>query len=173
MRDGHADRRFDLLGGCAAHGAIRRRGRNRPMNDVIDFVRFEAEDLSQPTPDFIQQHHPAQCVGAILVRQLRGCDGDGIEIVVAELARGVTELGVVAEVCPVGIPLAHRGTVGEDRLLRRKGFVRSKYRHAPAPAPGNLVAERLLAQNGRSVRSQRDRGQAADHAIGEKHQRAN
>jgi hypothetical protein len=57
---------------------------------------------------------------------LGGGDGDGVEVVVAELAGGVAELGVVAEVGAVGVPLADGGAVGEIAFSGADGVVEPK-----------------------------------------------
>ena len=57
MRNGQPNRRFNLFR-CAAHHAGEDRGRaDRPMNDMIDFVAFQAEHLGQPAADLVDQHH--------------------------------------------------------------------------------------------------------------------
>ena len=71
---------------------------------------------------------------AVAAGELGGGDGDGIEIVVAELAGGRVAGRVVAEVGAVGVPLAHGRRAGEHRLFGLHAHRRAKHRHAAAPS---------------------------------------
>jgi hypothetical protein len=86
------------------------------VHDVVDLVGLEAEDLGEAAADLVVADHALRAF-ARRRRHLGGGDGDGVEVVVPELAGGVAALGVVAEVGAVGVPLADGGAVGEDGLL--------------------------------------------------------
>ena len=74
---------------------------------VVDLVGLEGEDLGQAAADLVDQDHAANGKGTVLPGEVGGGDGHRIEVVVAELAGGVAELGAEAEVGAVGVPFPH------------------------------------------------------------------
>ena len=168
MGHDHADGRLDLLGGGAEHRAVGGGARDRAVNHVVDRVRLQAEDFGEPTADLVVQDHPPQGEGAVSAGKLGRGDGHGVVVVVAELAGGVAEGGVEAEVRSVGVPFAHGRAVGDDRFLGRDGPVGAE----DGRPVGMRVRGGLLAEDRGGVGAQRDRGEAADHAVCEEHQGA-
>ena len=81
-----ADRRFDLLDRRAEHRAVDGGRGDRAVDHVVDLVVLEREDLGQPAADFVEHGHGHERLPAVVAGELGGRDGDGIEIVVAELA---------------------------------------------------------------------------------------
>ena len=166
--DGHADRRLDLLGGRAEHGAVDGGAGDGAMDDVIDLVGLEAEDLGEAAADLVDGDHPAEGEGAITASELGGGDRNWIEVVVPELACGVAELRVVAEVGPVGVPLAHRAGVGDDGLLGSDLVGRAEDRHAV----GLRILRGLGPKKRRGVGLEGNRAEPAEDAVGVEHHRS-
>jgi hypothetical protein len=129
---------------------------------VVDLVGLEAEHLGEAAADLVRQHHALERPRAVPALHLRRGDRHGIEVVVPELAGREAELLAVAEVRAVGVPFAHRRAVGDDRLLGRHLHGAAEERHAVLAA----VLERLLPQQHRGVRAERDRADAAQDAVG-------
>ena len=164
----HTDRALDLLGGCAHHRAVGRGARDRAVNDVIDLVGLEREDFGEAAADLVDANHAAQRVRAVTPLLLRCGNGDGVEVVVAELARGVAELRVETEVGAVRVPLAHGVRVRDDRLLSGNLCGRTEHGHALRVR----VLRRLSAEDDGRVRIERDRADAAEHRVGVEHRGA-
>ena len=106
MRDDQADGRFDLLDRGPQHRAVDGGRGDRAVHDVVDLVVLQREHFGQPAADLVEADHGPQRLPAVEPAQLRGGHGDGIEIVVAELAARVAGARVVAEVRAVGIQFA-------------------------------------------------------------------
>ena len=113
------------------------------MDNMIDLVILERKYFGQPSPNFVEQQHGLERLPSVEPSHLGSGDGYRIKIVVPEFAPACASLGVVAEVRAVGIPLAYRRTIGDDRLFRPYDNSRSE-----AGGTGTGVAcairERLL-----------------------------
>ena len=58
------------------------------MHHVVDLVILQREDFRQPAANFVEHSHGDERLPAVAAGNLRGRDGDGIKIVVAEFAGG-------------------------------------------------------------------------------------
>ncbi|QKK09181.1 MAG: hypothetical protein HND58_14105 [Planctomycetota bacterium] len=111
---------------------------------------------------------PFRAVAPVGAEHLGGGQRHRVEVVVPELTGGVAAFGVVAEVGAVAVPLAGRGTVGDDRLLALDPDAGAQHCRAVVLAlaqglaegtGGHGVLERLVPQH---VWSHAPEGQGAD-----------
>src|SRR5688572_22819054 len=102
-----SNRRLDLHGGGFEHRPIDCRGRNRAMNDMINFVTPESKDLSESTADLIEANHRSQDISARSRNLLGRRDHDRIEIIVTEFTLRMAERRVVSEIGAIGIEFAN------------------------------------------------------------------
>ena len=129
---------------------------------MVDLVVLQREDLGQPAADFVEHGHGHERLPAVEPGQLGGGDGDGIKIVVAELAARRAAGRVVAEVRAVGVPLAHGRRAGQHGLLGLHAHGRAEQRHA---ACRHAILERLAPQHGRRIGAAGQRRHAAGDAV--------
>ena len=175
--DDHADGGLDLLGGGLEHRAEGGRAGDRAVDDVIDLVGFEGEDLGEAAADFVEEEHAADGGRAVEARELRGGDGDTVEVVVAELTGDVPERGVVAEVGAVGVPLADGRAVGGDGFLGLDGdrgaedggavvLGAERGSEGAAAVGGRAVGQGFAAEEVRGIRAEGEGGDAAEAGVG-------
>src|SRR5687768_13281983 len=119
VRHDEADRRFDLLRRRAKDRAINSDRSNGPMEHVVDLVVLEAKDLGQAAANLVEAEHGEERAPAIPAGDLRCRENDRIEVVVAKLAALVASPRVITKVGAVGVQLADRGAIRNDRLLGR------------------------------------------------------
>mmetsp|Transcript_46002 Transcript_46002/g.103425 ORF Transcript_46002/g.103425 Transcript_46002/m.103425 type:complete len:218 (-) Transcript_46002:403-1056(-) len=121
VRHNHADGALDLIHRCPEECAVDRSRADGAMNDVVNLVALQAEDLREAATDLVQANHGAEGLLAVdLASHLRSRNHHGVKVVMAKLASRVPwDLGVVTKDGAVGVPLAHRRSVGQDGLLRR------------------------------------------------------
>ena len=161
MRNHHADGALNLFRRRAHHGAPRSRTGNRAVHHMVDLVGLETEHLGKASANLIREHHAAQRRSAIKALHLRRSNRHWIEIIVPKLASNEAEFLAESKVCAVGIPLAHRAAVRNDRLLRRNLHGASKEWNAVRV----WIFKRLFAQDHRRVCAQGYRADAAQHAV--------
>ena len=128
------------------------------MHDVVDPVALEAEDLREASANLIKEHHAPQGCLPIEAAYLRSGDWDAVEVVVAEFPGSVPKVGVEAEVRAIGVPLADRRIVCQDRFLGRYTHTRGEDRGAVV----TWVLQGLLTQDGRCVCPDRQSGESTE-----------
>jgi hypothetical protein len=83
---------------------------------------------------------------------------------VAKFSFRVSAVGVVTEVCAVGVPFAHRRTVGQHGLLRAHSHARSVARNTVLWRR-NAIRERLFSQDARGIGFASQGGHSTSYAV--------
>ena len=110
MSDGHTDCAFDLFGGGTHQGTKHGSTGNSSMDDVIDFISLEAENFAESASDLIQAKHGSE--GSLTIQiwvRLTGSDHHWVKVIMTEFSCPMGWIGcVIAEDCPIRIPLSNR-----------------------------------------------------------------
>mmetsp|Transcript_19105 Transcript_19105/g.51078 ORF Transcript_19105/g.51078 Transcript_19105/m.51078 type:complete len:207 (-) Transcript_19105:152-772(-) len=145
MRHGHADGAFYLLHRGTEQRSVHSSRGDGTVHHVVDLVALEAEDLREPSPDFVQADHGTESrLPVNVTSHLCSSDDNWVEVVVTELASVVPwDARVESKDCPVGVPLAYGRRVRSDYLLRCTTSIGTE--HLRALTVG--VRQRFLSQN--------------------------
>src|SRR3954451_144978 len=99
---------------------------------MVDFVVLEGEHLGKAAADFVERRHGNKRLPSIEPSDLRGGNGNRIEVVVPELTGSYAAFRVVAKVRAVCVPFAHSRRGGKTRFLGRDSDAAAEHRNAAA-----------------------------------------
>lgn len=165
VSNNHTDGRLDLLGGGPHERTISSSRSDGSVHNVVDLVGLKTEHLGKTSTDLITEKHGTKGDVSSESLLLASSNGNGVEVVVAELTSGVSELLIISEHGTVGVPLTDCRGVGENGLLGEDLGVVSKNCGTGSVLVADLVFKGLITKNSRRIRLEGKSRQATHDGI--------